>query len=142
VRRLLVTANVPISTILVTLMMEALSSSEKLSLIRATRRNVPEDILHSHRRENLKCYISVQKFGLSSQGDGCQQVLAVQNSIPIPVFYFGRPLQNCLNNQDILLVNVRLTTHRQRTQHRQQALVPLKQKTNSVAFSPRANYTN
>jgi hypothetical protein len=47
VRRLLVTANVvPSSPILVTLMMEALSSSET-------------SVLHSHRRENIKSYIRV-----------------------------------------------------------------------------------
>jgi hypothetical protein len=70
VRRLLVTAIVVSSSpILVTLMEEALSSSETLVLTRATLRNILEDtILHIYRRENLKSY-KLKFFTLSSSYD-------------------------------------------------------------------------
>jgi hypothetical protein len=66
VRRLLVTANVVHSSpILVTLMMEALSSSETSVPTRAPRRYISEDdILRRHRRENLKSYIALTGWTL------------------------------------------------------------------------------
>jgi hypothetical protein len=63
VLRLLVTANVPSSLILVALMMEAICLSKTSVLSRATWHNFPEDaILHSHCRKNLKSYIALIKF--------------------------------------------------------------------------------
>jgi hypothetical protein len=42
-------------------MMKALVSTETSVLIRAIRRNIPEDgILNSHRRENLNSYVDVE----------------------------------------------------------------------------------
>jgi hypothetical protein len=55
VRHLLVTANVPSSPILFTLMMEALRPSETSVLPRKTLRCIPKDgIFRSHRREKLR----------------------------------------------------------------------------------------
>jgi hypothetical protein len=60
VHLLLVTANVPSSQVLVTLMIEALGSSETSALATATRRdNLQDGILHSHRRENLRSYLAL-----------------------------------------------------------------------------------
>jgi hypothetical protein len=65
VLRLLVTANVHSSPILVTLMMEALRTSETSVLTTVTQRNIPEDgILHSDCRENLKSYIALTGWTL------------------------------------------------------------------------------
>jgi hypothetical protein len=55
----------PSSLILVTLIMEAIRSSETSVLARATSRNTPEvGILHSHRRENFKSYIALTGWTL------------------------------------------------------------------------------
>jgi hypothetical protein len=57
----LATANVvPRVPILFILIMETRRSSETSVLTRATRRHIPEgEILHSHRREILSCYITL-----------------------------------------------------------------------------------
>jgi hypothetical protein len=66
VLRLLVTANVVSSSpILVTLILQAIRSSETSVLTRATLRNIPEDgILHSYLSGNLKSYIALIGWAL------------------------------------------------------------------------------
>jgi hypothetical protein len=63
--QLLVTANVPSSSSLVTLMMEAVRSSEMSVLTRAMQHNIPQDsILHSHCHGNLKSYEALTGWAL------------------------------------------------------------------------------
>jgi hypothetical protein len=82
------TANVvPSSLILLKQMKEAIRSSETSVLTRDTQRDVPEDdILHSHRRENLKSYF----WGYCSLGSFCD---AAMNFTPSKDNDFSRPLQ-------------------------------------------------
>jgi hypothetical protein len=56
----IVMANVSSSPILVTLMMEALRSSETS----VQEPHIPEDILHSHHRGNLKSYVALSDWAL------------------------------------------------------------------------------
>jgi hypothetical protein len=44
-------------------MMEVLGSFETSALTIATRRNIPDEILHSRRRENLKSYKRNRNLG-------------------------------------------------------------------------------
>jgi predicted aspartyl protease len=55
-RRMLVTANIPSSTILVTLMKEALSYSETSVLTRATWRNIPDDAIQQFTSSEITEY--------------------------------------------------------------------------------------
>jgi hypothetical protein len=66
VLQLLAIANVLLlSLLLFPLTMEAIHSSEMSVHIRAIRRQSQEDgILHSHRRENIKCYIALTGWTL------------------------------------------------------------------------------
>jgi hypothetical protein len=99
-------------------MKEALGSSETLVLTRPTRRKIPEDtILHSHRRENLK-------------SDDWKKFLAVL----ICTYSFACKKENIIwwlerGGSVICGIQVMLS-------------VMIKTKTNSMAFSPQANYTD
>jgi hypothetical protein len=64
--RFLVTANVPNYLIVLTLMMEAIRSSEESVFTSAIWRHIPEHgILHSYRRGNLKSYIALTVWAVA-----------------------------------------------------------------------------
>jgi hypothetical protein len=87
-KNLLVTAKVvPSSPIFVSLIMEAVRSSETSVLTRATRRHIPEDcILHSHRRENFKPYMGFYDNGVKPTGSAAGELnlvlLLLDRSVP------------------------------------------------------------
>jgi hypothetical protein len=84
VLQLLVTANVYSSPILVTLMMEALRSSETAIVTKVTWWNTPQDcILHSHHRENLRSYSEIVIVPVR-ETDSC-------NAFPIKKVHISEP---------------------------------------------------
>jgi hypothetical protein len=81
VLRLLITANDPSSSILVTLIMEAIRSSETSVLTRATRHTIPEDgirqgMFHLTLNTSIKCsnklvYTSIYRVSCVGPSFGC-----------------------------------------------------------------------
>jgi hypothetical protein len=72
---LLVTPNVVPSSPIISLMMEAICSSEMSVLTRVILNNIQEDgILHSHRRENRKSYKDKNDSGFNKVKFTCQNL--------------------------------------------------------------------
>jgi hypothetical protein len=123
VRRLLVTANVPSSPILVTLIMEVLSSSKSSILTRITWHNIPQDRFFTTDNTHISLLV-------------CRLTNFCLHYSRKPRWN-GQSLPLCLKNILKLLYSCWWWAH-----VHQSSLQNWSQKqTNSLAFSPQANYT-
>jgi hypothetical protein len=98
-----VTTNVvPSSPILVTLIMEAIRSSETSVLTRATRRNISVDsILHNHRSANHKSYMSVWS---SERNPQSWEYSHFPFSVPVDLRQNSSHMENTLNSVENFVV--------------------------------------